>query len=212
MRSLFGSPGKGGGARSGGERIPRHSSGWGQLLAFLRTQEALRILDIGPTSSTNINYITSLGHSIYMANLAEEAARPEWIVPAQGDEPETYDVEGFIKTNLNFSGRSFDVVILWDAADYLPEPLLLPVMTRLHEVIQPGGQLLAYFHTKNIGPETAFRRYHLTDADVIEMQLSGNYPLLHTFSNRQIEKLLGQFSGTRFFLAKDALREVVATR
>ena len=211
MRSLFGNSDKAGGA-SEKDRIPRHSSGWGQLLSYLRTQESLRILDIGPTSSGNINYITSLGHSIYMANLAEEAARPEWMVPGDNGEPERYDVEGFVATNLNFSGRIFDVIILWDAADYLPEPLLTPVMSRLHAVLHPGGQLLAYFHSKNVGPEVAFRRYHLTDKDVVEMQLKGSYPLLHTFNNRQIEKLLGEFSGTRFFLAKDALREVVATR
>lgn len=196
----------------GGERIARHSSGWGQLLAYLRARESLRILDIGPTSSHNINYITNLGHSIYMANLAEEAARPEWINPGEAGEPATYNIEGFIRANLGFSGRVFDVIILWDAVDYLPDPLVAPVMARLYEVLQPGGQLLAFFHSKNTGPEAAFRRYHLTDKDMVEMQPISSYPLLHTFNNRQIEKLLGSFSGTKFFLAKDSFREVVATR
>ncbi|NYF81024.1 class I SAM-dependent methyltransferase [Granulicella arctica] len=212
MRSLFGNHDKAGGPGGSGERIPRHSSGWAQLLKHLRTQESLRILDIGPTSSININYITSLGHSIYMADLAEEASRPEWMVAGEDGEPPHYDVAKFIATNLSFSGRVFDVVILWDAMDYLPEPLHVPVMARLHEVTQPGGQMLAFFHSKNIGPEAAFRRYHLTDSEIVEMQLSGSQPLLHTFNNRQIEKLLEHFSGTRFFLAKDTLREVVASR
>jgi SAM-dependent methyltransferase len=212
MRSFFGNNDKTAGTGARGERIPRHSSGWAQLLTYLRSQESLRILDIGPTSSININYITSLGHSIYMANLAEEAARPEWLVSAGPGEPSTYDVDGFIKTNLDFSGRVFDVVILWDATDYLPEPLLAPLMARLHEVMQPGGQLLAFFHSKDSGPEAAFRRYHLTDKDMVEMQLTGSQPLLHTLNNRQIEKLLEGFSGTRFFLAKDSLREVVVIR
>ncbi len=207
---LFGTQSKGGAGH--GERVPRHSSGWAQLLAYLRARESLRILDVGPTSSHNINYITNLGHSIYMANLAEEAARPEWLLPVEPGEPPTYNIDGFIGVNLNFSGRTFDVIVLWDAIDYLPEPLIAPVMARLHEVLQPGGQLLAFFHSKNTGPEAVFRRYHLTDKDVVEMQLIGNYPLLHTFNNRQIEKLLGSFSGTKFFLAKDSFREVVATR
>ena len=206
---LFGNQAKVG---AGGERIPRHSSGWGQLLGHLRARESLRILDIGPTSSNNINYITNLGHSIYMANLAEEAARPEWLVPGEAGSPTAYDLDGFIKTNLGFSGRTFDVIILWDAMDYLPEPLIAPVIARLYEVLQPGGQMLAFFHSKDIGPEAAFRRYHLTDKELVEMQLVGSYPLLHTFNNRQIEKLLGSFSGTKFFLAKDSIREVVATR
>ncbi len=208
--ALFGNQTKG--SAGGNARIPRHSSGWAQLLGHLRTRESLRILDIGPTSSHNINYITDLGHSIYMANLAEEAAKPEWILAGEAGAPPDYDVEGFIKTNLSFSGRTFDVIILWDATDYLPEPLIPAVMERLYEVLQPGGQLLAFFHSKDSGPEAAFRRYHLTDKDVVEMQLMGSYPLLHTFNNRQIEKLLGSFSGTKFFLAKDSFREVVATR
>jgi len=211
MRSFFGNNDKADGSGSTA-RIPRHSSGWAQLLTHLRSQEALRILDIGPTSSININYITSLGHSVYMANLAEEAVRPEWLVPGEAGEPPHYDVEGFISTNLNFSGRIFDVVILWDAADYLPEPLLMPTINRLHEVMQEGGKMLAFFHSKNTGPETAFRRYHLTDTDVVDMQLKGSQPLLHAFNNRQIEKLLEKFSGTKFFLAKDSLREVVVSR
>lgn len=211
MRSFFGNNDKADSSGSG-VRTPRHSSGWAQLLTYLRSQESLRILDIGPTSSININYITSLGHSVYMANLAEEAVRPEWLVPGEAGEPPHYDIEGFISTNLNFSGRIFDVVILWDAADYLPEPLLTPIMDRLHEVMQEGGKMLAFFHSKNTGPETAFRRYHLTDTDVVDMQLQGSQPLLHAFNNRQIEKLLEKFSSTKFFLAKDSLREVVANR
>lgn len=211
MRSFFGNSEKAGGSGSG-VRTPRHSSGWAQLLSHLKSQESLRILDIGPTSSININYITSLGHSIYMANLAEEATQPEWLLPGEAGEPPAYDVKGFIEANLNFSGRTFDVVILWDTADYLPEPLLVPIMARIYEVLQPGGQLLAFFHSKNTGPEVAFRRYHLTDTPNVEMQLAGNQPLLRAFNNRQIEKLLEQFSGTKFFLAKDSLREVVAIR
>src|SRR5579859_3796513 len=190
MRKLFrGSDNPGGAKGAGGERIPRHSSGWKELLKHLRAQESLRILDIGPTSSTNINYITSLGHSIYMANLVEEAAKPEWLTPGEPGEPPRFDVERFLGTNLNFSGRIFDAVILWDTADYLPATLLPAVIDRIQSVMQVGGLMLAFFHTKAEGPETAFSRYHLTDTDVVEMQRAGNYPVLHTYNNRQIENM-----------------------
>ena len=125
--------------------------------------------------------------------------------------PDGFDVDRFLESNLNFAGRVFDVVILWDTADYLPEPLLIPVFTRLYEVLQPGGVMLAFFHATT-GPETAFHRYHLTESDVVEMQKAGNYPLLHIYSNRKIENMLSSFSNYRFFLAKDSLREVIATR
>jgi hypothetical protein len=211
MRNLFSSNNTSNPKGAGADRIPRHSSGWKELLKHLSTQESLRVLDIGPTSSTNINYITSLGHSIYMANLVEEAAKPEWIVPGEEGEPSGFNVDGFLAANLNFSGRIFDVVILWDTADYLPEPLLSPVFARIHEVLQPGGLMLAFFHA-TAAPDTSFNRYHLTDTDAIEMQRAGNYPLLHIYSNRKIENMLSGFSNYRFFLAKDSLREVIVTR
>jgi SAM-dependent methyltransferase len=212
MRSLFGSSDSTSNPRGADRgRIPRHSSGWNELLKHLRSQESLSILDIGPTSSTNINYITSLGHSIYMANLVEEASKPEWLLPGEGGEPPRFDVSRFVEGNLSFSGRSFDVVILWDTADYLPEDLLAPVFSRIHEVLKPGGLMLAFFHAAS-GSENHFHRYHLTDSDVVEMQRAGDYPLLNVYSNRKIENMLGAFSNYRFFLAKDSLREVIITR
>lgn len=211
MRNLFSTDSTSSAKGTGGARVARHSSGWKELLKHLGAQESLRVLDIGPTSSTNINYITSLGHSIYMANLVEEAAKPEWVVSATDDAPAGFDIEGFLTSNLNFSGRTFDVVILWDTADYLPESLLAPVFARIHEVLQPGGLMLAFFHTSP-DAEASFHRYHLTDTDVIEMQRAGNYPLLNVYSNRKIENMLTQFSNFRFFLAKDNLREVIVTR
>lgn len=180
-------------------------------MKHLKSQESLRVLDIGPTSSTNINYITSLGHSIYMANLVEEALKPEWIVPATDGGAPGFDVAGFLATNLSFSGRKFDVVTLWDTADFLPEPLVEPIFTRLHEVMEPGGLMLAFFHA-TAEPGTPFCRYHLTDTEAVDMQKVGTYPVLQIYSNRKIENLLREYSTYRFFLAKDSLREVIVTR
>jgi hypothetical protein len=211
MRNLFGGGEGAGTSRGSDAKIPRHSSGWKELQKHLKGQESLRVLDIGPTSSTNINYITSLGHSIYMANLVEEAAKAEWVIPGEAGEEPRYDIARFFETNLNFSGRNFDVVILWDTVDFLPEALVEPVFAKLHEVIAPGGLMLAFFHA-NSDPGTAFCRYHLSDTEVVEIQKAGNYPLRNTYSNRKVENLLRDFSNYRFFLAKDSLREVIATR
>ena len=216
MRSLFGGGDRSGGGREGGDRISRHSSGWKELLKHLQTNESLRVLDIGPTSSTNINFVTGLGHSIYMANLVEDAAKPEWMTVGEAGEPATFDVGRFLSANLNFSGRTFDVVILWDTLDYLPDSLVVPLMQRLQGAMQAGGLLLAFFHSKNnssVGAmETAFHRYHLTSNDTVDMKTAGSYPLRNIYSNRQIETLLRAFGTFRFFLAKDNLREVIAVR
>ena len=209
--ALFG--GKAGAASSGEARVARHSSGWTQLSTHLQAHESLRLLDIGPTSAGNINFITSLGHSVYMANLVEDAARPEYRAPSTVDPAQfTFDVERYLSDNLNFAGRGFDVVTLWDTADYLPEALVQPVIDRIHSVMEPGGRLLAFFHSKMTGEDTTFSRYHLTGTDQVQMQRIGAYPIRRTYTTREVEGLFKKFASFKFFLAKDTLREVIVVR
>lgn len=184
------------------------------MLKHLKAEPNLRILDIGPTSPSNINFLTGLGHSVYMADIVHEAMRPDW-VKVVGDADSTaeqYDTDAFLAQNLEFSGRMFDVILLWTTLDYLPEPMIEAIIRRFHESMQPGGRILALFHTKTIGAETSFCRYHLTDSDNIEMQESEKYPVRRAFTNRSIEKLFGAYSGYKFFLAKDNVYEVIITR
>ncbi len=214
MPSFFGGKDKTGGAAQEHLRVSRHSSGWGQLLERMHGEESLRVLDIGPTSSTNINFITALGHSIYLANLVEEAARRDWLIVQEDGGEARFDVERFLATHLDFSGRGFDVVLFWDAADYLPVELLTPVLERIHAVMAQGGQMLAMFHPPAAASapamaKTGFHRYHLTDRNAVDVQRVGEYPLLANYTNRQIERLLGAFHSFHFYLGKDNMREVV---
>jgi SAM-dependent methyltransferase len=197
----------------GGSRTTRHSRGWGEVLTYLKARESLRVLDFGTTSPANINFLTSLGHSVYMANVVQDANRPEWQLPADpnaaGAAPQ-YDIEGFVKSNLDFSGRDFDVILLWDTASYLPPPMVPALFERLRKVLRPEGRLLALFQGRTGGPETVFSRYQLSDADQLQVIPAGDYPVRQIYQTRQIEKLLEGFSSTRFFLGKDNVREVTA--
>lgn len=198
--------------RTSNQRVARYSSGWVQMRKFLEGRPSLRVLDLGPTSPGNINYLTGLGHSVYMANLVEEAAQPEWVIPAGGDAEESFDVDRFIAEQMDFSGRRFDIVFFWDTADYLPPALTARVFERIHEVMEPEGVLMAFFHARETGPDTAFQRYHLTPTDSVDLQLSTPHPIQQVFQNRAIERLFASFSGFRFFLAKDNIREVLVFR
>jgi 2-polyprenyl-3-methyl-5-hydroxy-6-metoxy-1,4-benzoquinol methylase len=193
--------------------VPRHSSGWTALLKDMKTESGLRVLDIGPTSPQNINFLTGLGQSVYMADIVHEALSGQWELPPAeaGGEP-GFDVERFFEQNLNFQGREFDVVLLWATLDYLPEGLVGPLVERLHRAVHPGGRILAIFHSKLNGPFTAYCRYHLTDTSEIEMQESEPFPVQRVYTNRNIEKLFSTFGNYRFFLAKDNLYEVIITR
>jgi SAM-dependent methyltransferase len=213
MRNLFKSSSE---HRAVEPRIPRSSSGWSDLYKHLQTTESLRVLDVGATSANNINFLTELGHSVYMANFVEDAAKPEWLVtddgPGAGPGGTRFNIEGFVAENMNFSGRRFDVITLWDTLDFLPVDLVAPLVNRLHDVMAPGGKLLGFFHTKMLPAETSFSRYHLTAQNQVEMQKVGKYPLIQVFQNRQIERLFHAYSNYKFFLAKDNLAEVIVTR
>ena len=213
--ALFGSRDKSAGVAGSADRIPRHSSGWGQVLERMRKEEGLRVLDIGPTSSGNINLITALGHSIYLANLVEDAAKPEWVLRNEDGAPVGFEVDRFLDVQLNFSGRGFDIVLFWDSADYLPAPMLAPVLDRIHQVMAPGGNLLAMFHASSGATQIAgagFSRYHLTETSQLNVQRAGDYSVRQTYTNRQIEKLFAAYKSYRFFLGKDNLREVIVVR
>lgn len=211
MFSKFGKDRAQGAGGHGAERT-RPSRGWAEVLGFLKASDSLRVLDFGTTSPTNINFLTSLGHSVYMANVVQDANRPEWKLPADDSGAEAYDIEGFVKSSLDFSGRDFDVILLWDTANYLPAPLVAPMFERLHAVMRPQGRMLALFHGRTEGPETVFSRYQLTDSDQLHVIGAGDYHVRQVYQTRQIEKLLEKFSSTRFFLGKDNVREVTANR
>jgi|SRR5580700_10404808 2-polyprenyl-3-methyl-5-hydroxy-6-metoxy-1,4-benzoquinol methylase len=179
----------------------------------MKVESGLRVLDIGPTSPQNINFLTGLGQSVYMADIVREALTGQWELPPaeQGAEP-GFDIDKFFEQNLNFHGREFDIVMLWATLDYVPDGLVGPLVERLHAAVHPGGRILAIFHSKMTGPFTAYCRYHLTDSSEIEMQESEPFPVKRVYTNRNIEKLFSAFSNYRFFLAKDNLYEVLITR
>jgi SAM-dependent methyltransferase len=195
-----------------GPKVPRHSGGWAALRKRLTAEEGLRVLDVGSTSPTNINYLTSLGHSVYMADLVEDAASSEWVTGTDEDGKAVWDVEGFARQNLHFSGRTFDVVLLWSTLDYLPEPLVAPVINALHAAMSPKGQLLALFHTKLLPEQFPYQRFHITPTDDVELQRARPAAQQRALTNRNIERLFAAWSGLKQFLAKDGVSEAIIVR
>jgi len=195
-----------------GPRLPRHSGAWAVLRKRLQAEPGQRLLDTGYTSPTNINYLTSLGHSVYMADLVSDANTENWQIGEDDEGHPVWNVESFLKHTFDFSGRSFDVVLLWTALDYLPQAFVAPVVAHLYTSMNPGGQVLAFFHTTMQGEEAMHFRYHVTAGDEVEMQLAPQYPIQRAFTNRSIERLFAGWSGHRQFLAKDSVSEVIMTR
>src|ERR1041385_7611502 len=64
------------GRASSAERIARHSTGFNEFSRQIAGQEGLVVLDLGPTSPRNIQYLTELGHKIYNEDVLMAAADP----------------------------------------------------------------------------------------------------------------------------------------
>lgn len=195
----------------GQERISRRSSGLNEFSRELAGRECLRVLDLGPTSPTNITYFTGMGHGIYTEDILL-ASRDSSLTVRGEDGKITYDVPRFLRENLALPHGSLDAALCWDIADYLPEAFVKPVVERLHTLLRPGGVLLGFFHTRDAGPEAPYYRYHLAGRDMLQLQRGPDFRLQRVFNNRHIENLFRDYASIKFFLARDNVREVLVVR
>jgi SAM-dependent methyltransferase len=206
------------------ERLSRRSSAMAELARSFKSEDTMCVLDIGATSASNIRFFTERGHRIYSQDLLEASTHPGLAI--HDDQGHTVlDSKKFLEENLAYPNGQFDLVFCWNLADYMDESLVKPVMARLWSVMKPGGMLLAFFHTREAGPDAPYYRYHITGTDVLEMHAlnakgghrkTGNAPpsftLQRVFNNRHIENLFRDFASIKFFLSRDNIREVLVVR
>ena len=192
-----------------------------ELARLFKSEDPLCVLDIGATSASNIRFFTEKGHRIYSQDLFDASRDPELLTKdEQGNN--VVDAKKFLEENLAYPNGHFDMVFCWNLADYMDESLVKPVIGRLWSVMKPGGMLLAFFHTREAGPDAPYYRYHLTGTDVLEMHAINSrkgrdvpakpLTLQRVFNNRHIENLFRDFASIKFFLSRDNIREVLVVR
>ncbi len=204
------------------QRLTRRSSAMAELSRLFKSDDPLCVLDIGATSASNIRFFTEKGHRIYSQDLLEASTDPELVTKDEQGQL-TLDSKKFLEDNLAYANGHFDIVFCWNLADYMDESLVKPVIARLWSVMKPGGMLLAFFHTREAGPDAPYFRYHLTGTDVLEMHAinakrdrreapTKPLALQRVFNNRHIENLFRDFASIKFFLSRDNIREVLVVR
>jgi hypothetical protein len=210
---IFGSSSQHGlaGEAVSGERVLRRSTGFSEFLKWMAREEGLSVLDLGSTSPANITFFIGLGHRFHQEDLLRLSADKSLIVTNSTGE-KTFDVDRFLDENLRFERQEFDAVMFWDLADYLPEPLVKPVIERIHVGMKPGAILFSFFHTKDAGAQAPFYRYNIASKDTLEMQPATPYKLQRVFNNRHVENLFRDFNSIKFFLGRDNIREVLVIR
>jgi SAM-dependent methyltransferase len=204
------------------QKHTRRSSGMAEISRLLNSEESLCVLDLGSTSANNIRLLTGKGHKNYSEDLLRASLDPALLVKNE----EGYwvlDSKKFLEENLVYGNALFDVVLCWNLPDYMAEALVKPTIDRLWSVMKPGGVLLAFFHTRDAGPDSPCYRFHISGTDMLEMQEvrlpssrgTGDRQglrLQRVFNNRHIENLFRDFASIKFFLARDAIREVLVVR
>jgi len=212
------------------QKLTRRSSGLGELARTWASEDPLCILDLGATSASNIRYFTERGHRIYSEDLLSASTDPGLVTKEEQGEPKL-DSRKFLEENLVYPAAHFDVVLCWNMPDYLEESLVKPVVGRLWSVLKPGAMMLAFFHTKDAGPDSPCYRYHVTGPDLLDMQpvvpqremrrgptgavhraIGGGFRLQRVFNNRHVENLFRDFASIKFFLSRDNIREVLVVR
>jgi len=194
-----------------GEKVLRRSTGFSEFLKWMAREEGLSVLDLGSTSPANITFFIGLGHRFHQEDILRLSSDKSLIV-SNGQGENTFDVDRFLDENLRFERQEFDAVMFWDLADYLPEPLVKPVIERIHISMKPGAMLFSSFHTKDAGAQAPFYRYNIASKDTLEMQPATPYKLQRVFNNRHVENLFRDFNSIKFFLGRDNIREVLVIR
>jgi SAM-dependent methyltransferase len=205
--------------------MTRHSSAMAELSRLFASEDPLCVLDIGATSASNIRFFTERGHRIYSQDLLEASTDPS-LVTHNEQGSLALDSKKFLEENLAYPNGHFDIVFCWNLADYMDESLVKPVIGRLWSVMKPGSMLLAFFHTREAGPDAPYYRYHITGTDVLEMHAlnaksdhrkerpgsARAFTLQRVFNNRHIENLFRDYGSIKFFLSRDNIREVLVVR
>lgn len=196
-----------------GPPVTRQSNGLEQFFNAQRDSYNLSLLDMGGASQANITFITELGHRLYsedfLSLLDHNFLDDGDFFANQSDEKR---LDTFCSQSLGFEEGQFDGVLLWDALQFVAPPLLQMTVDRLHEIVRPGAYMLSFFSADERAPAVPVYSYRIMDHKNLTLVPKGTRQRAQYFNNRTIEKLFGQFSSMKFFLARDNLREVLIRR
>jgi hypothetical protein len=193
----------------------RVSNGLKEFLWLIGDARHGRVLDLGPVWQSTINFFTEKDFRISTEDLlrswkeflsTEEERLRRTPVGEEGEKiSQSMLAEKFLEGALQYSEESYHGILAWDLFDYFDAELLPRIMERLYSILQPGGAVLALFHSKTA---ERFHRFRVVDSQTVEM-LAAPTLAVHSriFQNREILDLFGKFRSSKTFVGRDQLRE-----
>lgn len=173
-------------------------------------KEPATMLDLGGLTQANVDFLSNLGCRIHAVDLLQAFDERREQLPDGVFDAET--AKEFVQDLLQFEPGQFDAVMVWDVLEFLDSDLLHLVVPRLGQILRPGGGLLSFFHAQSRGETVQVYRYCIEGTETLRLRGRQLRTLPTTFNNRGLERLFSEFSAVKFFLTRDHLREVIATR
>lgn len=187
----------------------RHSNGLEQFFGALQGEKSGRsILDFSPLNQSNLAFITGLGHRLYSQDVLSAIDKhfPD------GDQTNQEAAQEFLSSTFTFRDYDYDGALVWDTLQFLSPQLLQVVVERLYNTLRPNAPLLAYFHADEKSLEIPTYTYRIAGPQTLELTHRGYRTAAQPFNNRSLERIFNRFGYVKFFLTREALREVIVRR
>ncbi len=193
----------------------RVSNGLKDFLWTLKDMNHVRLLDMGQIANSTLTFLIEHGFRVSTEDLLRSwrdflDAKVENHQRDPLDEEDSLDPKSlanqFLETALVYPKESFNAVLAWDLLDYIDAELMTRVVGRLFDLLQPGGAVLALFHSRT--PEQ-FCRYRIVEDQSLELLPTHPAPATHQriFQNRAIMDLFSAFYSSKTYVGRDQLRE-----
>ena len=196
---------------SPGEHL-RPSAGLEQLFDVLQPTGQRQVLDLGEFTQANVTQIIGLGHRLTFEDLlgmVDNVFGPGDPGVVQADV--TLSAR-FLDAILQFEPETFDAILVWNSLEYLARHLVEPVVERLHRVLRPGGVMLVCFRADIREQVTLQQSFRIADTRTLSIHPKGHRPAAHMLTNRSVERIFERFASVKFFLSRDAVREVIVRK
>jgi hypothetical protein len=190
----------------------RHSHGLDQFCASLEERPGLCILDLAGANQSTVSFVTNHGHRLYSDDFLHQLDHCFGNGDFYENQTNPVMVSRFLENAVSFEDFKFDGVLVWDTLQFLTPHLLQTVVDRLHQVMQPGACLLAFFHAEERIDTIPTYSYRISDHRQILLSSRGRRKPAQFFNNRTLERLFQDFDSVKFFLTRDHLREVIVRR
>ena len=162
----------------------------------IRANQDPTILDLGPVSNHNLNYLAGeLGLKVQVYDLHREAGG---------------DLRSAVE-RLTPPSRTFHGVLVWDLIDYLEEKQARSLVGKLGRAVKPGGAVQALFG-QGSDSTVRLKQYLIESKTALRVRETSLSAPRRTWPNREIQELFNGFETLHSFIHNTGLREFILRR